>query len=513
VNPILPGFHPDPSIVRVGADYYLANSTFEWFPGVRLHHSRDLVNWTSAGYAVTRGLQLRGVPDSGGVWAPSLSHHDGLFWLVYAVVYTKDGPFKDIEVFLTTAPSIAGPWSEPRYLGADGFDPSIFHDTDGRHWLLNMAWDHRPDMPSFAGITLRELDPEHGLVGPRRLIHSQEELVEGPNLYKRDGWYHLMLAEGGTGWNHGITTLRSRRIEGPYEPDPGGPMLTTRDNEDIRLQKAGHGELVETEGGDWYLVHLASRPLRTPSGRRCMLGRETCLQRVDWPAGGRPRLASGGHWPSDTIALDVPRDRPSQGERDEFDSARLSEEWMSLRRPVDESWLSLTERPGRLRLKGRHSLHSRFEQSLIARRLTSHRATASTSVEFRPEFPGQHAGLVCWYDTTTYFFLCVAPGRRLLVAGADDGAYFEHETGMSIMDGSPVHLRATFDDGELRFAASVDGGEWTDVGPVMDATVLSDDYGSSLRFTGAFVGLAVQDPVSGTLAADFGYFDYFGDQG
>jgi xylan 1,4-beta-xylosidase len=502
-NPILPGFHPDPSIVRVGSQYFLANSTFEWWPGVRLHVSRDLAGWTPAGYAVTEGLDLRGVPDSGGIWAPSLSHADGRFWLVFAAVYTKDGPFKDLEIFLTTAESIDGPWSPPRYLGAGGFDPSIFHDTDGRHWLVNMSWDHRPGHPSFAGITLQELDPVRGLIGQHRLIHRQDELVEGPNLYRRDGWYYLMLAEGGTGWNHGITVLRSRSLEGPYQPDPHGPMLTTRDNEDIRLQKAGHGELVETPEGDWYLVHLASRPLRTAAGRRCMLGRETCLQRLRWTEGW-PRLAAGGHWPRDTVEVDASPTPRTRTERDEFEV--LSGEWNSLRKPIDERWLSLTERPGWLRLKGRHSLNSRFDPSLIGQRLDSHRARVGTAVDFHPRYPGQHAGLVCWYDTTTYFFLCVAPGSRILLAGSDDGEYFEREAPLKI-EGT-VHLRATLDEGRLQFSVSADEAQWTDVGPVLDATVLSDDYGSSLRFTGAFVGLAAQDPVTGALPADFAYFDY-----
>lgn len=502
-NPILPGFHPDPSIVRVGTDYYVANSTFEWWPGVRLHHSTDLATWTPAGYAITdpAALDLRGVPDSGGIWAPSLSYHSRRFWLVFAVISTKDSPFKDMDVYLVTASAISGPWSAPRYLGAGGFDPSIFHDDDGRHWLVNMAWDHRPDQPSFAGITLQELDG-----GARRLIHSSDVLIEGPNLYRRDGWYYLMLVEGGTGWNHGITVVRSRDLAGPYHADPHGPLLTTRDNETLPLQKAGHGELVETPQGEWYLVHLASRPLIVAGERRCVLGRETCLQRVTWTADGWPRLAHGGHWPAETVEVPgtaLPRTRH---ERDEFDSDRLGAEWNSLRQPFDERWLSLTERPGWLRLKGRHSLHSRFAQSLVARRLTSGRAEATTAVSVRPEYPGQQAGLVCWYDTSTHYFLGVAAGNRVLLSTSDEGEYAEHDTGITA--GELTHLRATIEGDRLCFSVSDDGTEWTDVGPELDASKLSDDYGGSLRFTGAFVGLAAHDPVAGTMPADFAYFDY-----
>ncbi len=167
-NPVLPGFHPDPSILRVGADYYLATSTFEWFPGVPVHHSKDLVHWRPAGHILDRAdlLDLRGVPDSGGVWAPSLSYHQGRFWMVYSIVRTVGSPYKDVDNYLVTAESIDGPWSEPVFLNSSGFDPSFFHDEDGRSWLLNMQWDPREGRPSFAGILLQEYDAhQRALIG------------------------------------------------------------------------------------------------------------------------------------------------------------------------------------------------------------------------------------------------------------------------------------------------------------------------------------------------------------
>ena len=157
-NPILRGFNPDPSILRVAGDYYIATSTFEYHPAVRLHHSTDLVHWTTIGHALD--LDLRGVPDSGGVWAPSLSHADGLFWLAYSIVRTMDGDDKDIDNYLVTASSIEGPWSEPVHLGSRGFDFSFFHDTDGTHWIVGVQWDHRPEHPSFSGLVLEQYLPE-----------------------------------------------------------------------------------------------------------------------------------------------------------------------------------------------------------------------------------------------------------------------------------------------------------------------------------------------------------------
>lgn len=519
-NPVLPGFHPDPSICRVGDDYYIANSSFEWFPGVPVHHSKDLMNWRLIGHALTRKSQLglRGVPDSAGVWAPSLSFADGQFWLVYTNLRNTGmgRPFKDLEIFLTTAPDIHGPWSEPIELNSVGFDPSLFHDDDGRKWLVNMIWDFRKGRPSrFAGIVIQEYDPRtRRLVGPMTNILAKPVLTEGPNLYKRNGWYYLMLAEGGTGWNHGISMARAKKILGPYELDPQPSVITSRDDYGLPLQKAGHGEIVETPAGEWYLAHLASRPI-TPE-RRCMLGRETCLQKVEWSADGWLRLANGGHhaqmtWPAPKGLS--PHPWPAIPERDHFDSPKLGLSWSSLRNPADESWLNLSERPGWLRLRGRDSQHSLFDQSLVARRAQHFQFTAETCLEFSPENFMQSAGLICYYDTRTHFYLRVTRdetrGRILGIVLTDDGNYDELAAGeIAVNDWKQICLRAEVDFHKLQFSASPDGKSWRNIGPVLDSSKLSDDYGAGLHFTGALVGLCAQD-VSGTRAvADFDYFDY-----
>lgn len=520
-NPIIPGFHPDPSICRVGGDYYIVNSTFEWFPGVPIHHSRDLVNWRLIGHALTRKSQfdLRGVADSGGVWAPSLSHADGQFWLIYTNVrnWGMGRPFKDIGIFLTTAPDILGPWSEPVFLNSIGFDPSLFHDDDGRKWLVNMMWDFRKDRHRFAGIVIQEYDfAQRKLVGPMtKILEKKNVLIEGPNLYKRGGFYYLMLAEGGTGWNHGISMARARSILGPYELDPQSAVLTTRDDESLPLQKAGHGELVETPGGEWYLAHLASRPIGPGEQRRCILGRETCIQKVAWSADGWLRLAGGGHHPE--IEVPAPADAhehpwPQELERDDFDVEKLDASWSSLRVPADESWLSLKERPGWLRLRGRDSLHSLFEQSLIAKRLRSFRCTAQTCLEFEPVHFTQAAGLICYYDTRQHFYLRITHdegrGKVLGIVLTDDGTYDElHDSEVVINDWTRHFLRAEIDHARLQFSASPDGASWRNIGPELDATKLSDDYGSTLRFTGAMIGLCAQDLGGTKMHADFDYFE------
>jgi xylan 1,4-beta-xylosidase len=537
-NPVLSGFFPDPSICRVGGDYYLANSTFEWFPGVPIHHSRDLVNWRLIGHALTRQsqLDLRGVADSGGVWAPSMSHADGQFWLIYTNIRTwgMGRPFKDIGIYLTTAKNIAGPWSDPVVLNSIGFDPSLFHDDDGRKWLVNMEWDFRKGRHRFAGIVIQEYNPKtRKLIGPQtKILEKTGILTEGPNLYKHDGWYYLMLAEGGTGWNHGISMARSQNILGPYELDPQPGVLSSRDDATLKLQKAGHGELVQTQAGEWYLAHLASRPLKTGSGQnlaspdktasaqahagdRCVLGRETCLQRVEWRDGWL-RLATGGTKPADL--LPPPKELPAQPwpvspVRDDFASSTLDLRWSSLRVPAGGTWLSLVERPGWLRLRGRDSLFSLFNQSLIARRVQHFEFTAETCLEFSPTHFTQMAGLICYYDTRQHFYLRVTHdeklGKVLGIVLTDDSAYDElADSQIAINDWKQVYLRAQVNGAELQFCASPDGKVWQNIGPVLDFSKLSDDYGSTLRFTGAMVGLCAQD-VGGTNAiADFDYFEY-----
>ena len=277
-NPILPGFNPDPSICRVGDDYYIATSTFEWYPGVRIHRSKDLRNWQLAGCPLDRPalLNMLGNPDSCGVWAPCLSHCDGLFHLVYTDVKRYDGHFKDTHNYLTTCETIDGEWSDPVRLNSSGFDPSLFHDDDGRKWFLNMVWDHRPGHNRFAGIALQEYSPSRQrLVGERRIIFSGTELgcTEAPHLYKQGGNYYLVTAEGGTGYGHAVTMARSRSIDGPYEPDPAGPVLTSRHDPAWPLQRAGHADLVQTRQGDWFMVHLASRTL--PDTRPALHRRRT----------------------------------------------------------------------------------------------------------------------------------------------------------------------------------------------------------------------------------------------
>jgi len=529
-NPILRGFNPDPSIVRVGDDYYIATSTFEWFPGVQIHHSRDLANWRLLGHPLVRRSQLdmRGNPDSGGVWAPCLSYSDGTFYLIYTDVKSHLGPYKDTHNYLVTATDVRGPWSEPTHLNSSGFDPSLYHDDDGRSWLLNMMWDHRKGKNPFGGILMQEYDKaERALKGPIYNIFRGTPLglTEGPHLYKRNGYYYLLTAEGGTRWGHAVTMARSRSLFGPYEVDPANPMLTSRDDPSLPLQRAGHASLVETQGGDWYMVHLCGRPL--PTSRKCNLGRETAIQRVEWTNDGWLRLAGGGHAPRMTVEAPTLPEHPfPEAETtgvgvDHFDGERLGIHFNTLREPPDESWLSLSERPGWLRLRGRESFYSAHGQSLVARRQQSFVAEAETLVEFEPETCQQMAGLVYYYNAKNYFYLRIsrdeALGKTLAILTSDQGAYDEPlEREVSVEGWARCYLKLTLDFERAQFWYSADGVRWLPIGPALDAGVMSDENAESVRdgflidqgFTGAFVGVCAQDLSGRRLAADFDYFAY-----
>lgn len=523
-NPVLSGFHPDPSILRVGADYYLATSTFEWYPGVTLHHSRDLVNWRPLGGALThtRLLELSRRRDSAGVWAPCLSYRDGLFFLVYTNVENYAGGFWDTPNYVTTARDIAGPWSDPVPLHALGFDPSFFHDEDGRSWMLSTTMDWRPGNDAFAGIVLQEFSvPDMALVGEAAMIFRGTEagVTEAPHLYRHDGWYYLMTAEGGTSWDHQVTVARARDIAGPYEPDPAGPMLTSRENPELTLQKAGHASMVRTPDGEWYLAHLTGRPL-TRRGR-CVLGRETALQRVEWTADGWPRVPGGQ--PRDEVPAPLglaAHPWPEPDEADDFDAPELRPEWSTLRRPATPDWVSLSERPGYLRIRGGQSPSGLTTPSLVARRLQHRQCVLEAVMEFHPDGFQQMAGVTAYYNTRQWHYLRVSRDERDgLFAGvltSDRGRVAEAGERVSVDGWERVHLRADVDGGELRFAVSSDGRDWTELGPVLDASILSDEYAEERSgdtttmwgFTGAFLGMWVHDLTGAGRYADFDSCSY-----
>lgn len=530
-NPVLTGFHPDPSMIRVGEDYYIATSTFEWFPGVALYHSRDLTHWELLPAPLTRLSQLNmtGEQCSTGVWAPDLSYHDGRFYLIYTDVKTGNGgmTFYDVRNYLVTAEDICGEWSEPVRLNGSGFDPSLFHDDDGRSWLVNMQFDYRPWNIRFAGIVMQEYSKEEKrLVGEpvNIFVGTTRRVTEAPHIYKKDGYYYLFCAEGGTKYDHCETVARSRNILGPYEASPYPPLITSKPYPDNPLQKAGHASLAEGADGKWYLAHLCGRPVGAE--QCCILGRETAIQEVVWE-NGWPRLLSGVNEPEEY--LEVPEGYGAEAAdtwaktgiwcgqdwRDDFDGTDWNPRFLSLRIPLGER-ASLKERAGWLRLYGRESLESLYEQSLLAARQQHFYFQADTKLEFDPVSYQQTAGLVYYYDTLSHYYLCVTnheqKGRVVTVMHKVLNRFsMPLGVGISIPEEGAVYLRLKAEKEKAWFYYSMDGGKYEKVGEALDATVLSDDYYrkiSTSRFTGAFVGICCQDIAGRGGYADFDYFEY-----
>ena len=530
-NPFLPGFNPDPSILRVGEDYYVATSTFEWYPGVQIHHSRDLVHWRLLTRPLRRAAQLdmRGDPDSCGVWAPALRHIGGKFHLIYTDMKrygrtsgsggAPGASMRDLNNYLVTADTIDGEWSDPVFLNSSGFDPSIFEDDDGRIYVMNQLWDHRPGKNRFGGIVLQEYDPaQRCLIGERRNIFpgTTAGLTEAPHIHKRGNWYYLLTAEGGTYYQHQVTLARSRTLRGPYEVHPDNPLITSRDRPDAVLQRAGHADWTDTPDGDSIVVFLCSRPLRNRG--RSVLGREAAIARLRWDEDGWPRLVSLlGRAPDAEVDLPTltPHPFPPVPARADFDSPDLPIDFQWLRTPAWDELFSLTARPGHLRLYGRDTIGSVFRQALVARRQQAFYYSAQTSLDYDPQHYQQSAGLVCYYNAAKFHYLYVSTdedyGRHLRVMSAlPDGNAADAFTTPIPLPPGPVQLRVEVDDQRLLFAYSLDGAAWNWLPEIFDASILSDEAATpaTANFTGAFVGMCCQDTAGTALPADFDWFEY-----
>ncbi len=568
-NPILPGFNADPAILRVSQDYYIATSTFEWFPGVSIYHSRDLANWRHITNALSRRsqLDLRGVGDSCGVWAPDLTFNlaEQRFYLAYTLMKRMSPRFFDLDNYVVTAPAVTGPWGDPVYLNSSGFDPAFVHQADGRTWVTNLCWETRQGYPHPGWITLQEYHRgTQRLIGdPVRIYDGDRHFgcTEGPRIYHIGEHYYLLTAEGGTGYGHAVLVSRAREITGPYEPSPYNPLLTSRANPHpsepdydpdylkprffnpaVELQKAGHGALVQTPAGEWFLSHLCARPIRP--FLRSMLGRETALQRVEWTTDRWPRLAgdglrSGGdaRGSSDrflpTVNVEAPDAVPAPGGpqvgpappvaaptgRLSFAGSELPPYLHSLRSPIDESWVILTRAPGRLSLRGRDSLYSMHEQSLIARRIQHFAFEAETTLHYLPRHHQEAAGLICLFSRRTWYYLRLywsesfgSPCLGIAVSSNEKPRELrEHRVPLTVTDAATggVALRVSVDTVRLQFSYARDD-EWHPIGPELDATVLADeasDQGAG-AFSGAFVGLCAQDLRDKAAWAEFDYLEY-----
>ncbi|UGQ47588.1 glycoside hydrolase family 43 protein [Massilia endophytica] len=495
-NPVVSGFNPDPSICRVGKDYYLATSSFEYFPGVPIYHSRDLVHWRQIGHALTRESQLplKGQRASRGIFAPTLRCHEGNFYLITTNIENGGN-------FYVHTKDPAGEWSEPVWLKESvfGMDPSLLFDDDGKvYYTRHGGGEH-------GGVYQAEIDMKTGkLASEARLVWPGTGGVwpEGPHLYKIGGWYYLMISEGGTSYDHSITIARSRSPWGPFDAFSGNPILTHRGYPELPLQATGHGDLVQAENGKWWMVLLGIRPQQ----RNHHLGRETLLAPVEWTAEGWP-VVNGGKAIGTTMTVDglpAPHPWPAEPVRTQFNTGKLAPHWTHLRTAARDKW-SLSERPGFLRLKGSaETLADVASPAFVARRQQHLHMRAAAQVEFSPSGERQAAGLVLRQNEDNHYALRITgvAHRRVELVQRVKGR-------TSVVASAPLPVGAarlqieSFPD-RYEFSYAMAEGAMKKLGEAPAAPLSSENAGG---FTGVFVGMYA-DGENNMAPADFAWFDY-----
>ena len=516
-NPVLTGFHPDPSILYHEDMFYIATSTFEYFPGVKITESKDLANWETVCYPLDshRLLDMRGNRSSCGIWAPCLSWHNGLFYLVYTNVKSWcRKPYKDTPNYITTAKDIMGPWSDPVFINCSGFDPSLFHDDDGRKYFVSMEWDYRKLKPNnegqqFSGILLTELDSVSlkPIAEPVKIYKGTDRaLVEAPHMYKKDGFYYLFTAEGGTQFEHTQTVARSKELYGEYENHPELYLICAKKAyEKIgegALQKTGHGSIAQAKDGRWWFAFLCGRPLE--GTEYCPLGRETSINEIIWE----------NDWPylkNKTQVADVEFEgygvpKAPQAIDYDFNSTRFKLDFQTPRTSPKYSVENNT-----LRLYGGDSPVSDFSQGMFVRRQTEFDFEVQTSLTLHGSNFQQMAGLIYRYDERTHYFLRISyddDGRLTLGLLCMDGWKFLMPVPEIPLDVDKVYMKLNVKGRKGIFSYSTDGNKYIEIPYNIDVTTLSDDYADPLGFTGAYVGMLCVDMRDKTAWADFHSFKY-----
>ncbi|WP_334332205.1 MULTISPECIES: glycoside hydrolase family 43 protein [unclassified Companilactobacillus] len=511
VNPILRGMNPDPSICTDGKKYYIATSTFEWFPGLKIYESEDLANWSIVARPLKKQINLLGVPDSAGVWAPGLNYFNHKFWLTYSVMHQIDGNYKDLRNYLVSADEVSGEWSKPIYIGSQGFDPSIFQDDDGKTYILSQNWDYRRTYThqAFNGIIIQEFDIKTQTIkGFTRQIFkgSAQGGSEGPTLYKRNGYYYLLMAEGGSGRHHSITVARSKSLNDEFELSPEVTLITAYNAENQPLQKAGHGNLVETSDGKTYLVHLVSRYL--PGTQKSVLGRETAIEPIIWKDDW-PMIKNGNH-PSENIEQ-LPKNQSSIAYRTNFENG-LDLNWSTLRHQVDFEFNKGIVIPGD------ESLSSTFQQSLVARSWPDFSFNVRTKLQFNPRSFRNQAGVTLYYNTHNWIFLYesfdeMSQRRILNLQMSKAGKVSEPANGLYIyLPDGDVELGFDIEAAQVKALYKNEVGVWQEYGRTIDASFMSDEGVDGWGFTGSTVGLTCIDTDLKNTKATFSYFSIGGNE-
>ncbi|MCG1021864.1 glycoside hydrolase family 43 protein [Sutcliffiella horikoshii] len=515
-NPILPGFYPDPSICRVGEDYYLVTSTFEYFPGIPIFHSKDLVNWQQIGHVLDREsqLDLDRIPASKGIYAATIRYHEGLFYVITTFVVSKTGARRN---FFVTASNPKGPWSDPYWLeGAPGIDPSLFFDDDGKaYYTGNRVPPSGQNYAKHMEIWMQELDLDtKQLIGPTfslwdgalKNAHAQE----APHLYKINGFYYLIIAEGGTGFTHSVTIARSENLTGPYESCKMNPILTHRHlGRDHAITSIGHADIVETQNGEWWMVCLGTRPY---GGGYRNLGRETFLVPFTWESGW-PVVNPGKGLVEEKMRFPDLKEHsfPAIPDKDHFQDIMLAMQWNFIRTPRNEFW-SLKERKSHLRLKLKpEKITEEVNPSFVGRRQQHKSFEASILMDFTPEKEKEVAGLVLLQSHD--FQLRVE--KSLTCDKGEIVRLIERKEGMdrTVVE-QPIKrrvllLKVEAMDQEYSFYYREEDEEWQELALSLNGRILSTDMAGG--FVGAYIGMyASSNGVESDNHVDFDWFEYIG---
>lgn len=496
-NPIITGMNPDPSICRAGDDYYLVTSTFEYYPGVPVYHSKDLINWKLIGHALdnTRNCPLEGAYSSGGNYAPAIRYNNGTFY----VTCTNYGGKGSQGAFYVTATNPAGPWSDPVWVGNWNVDPSILFANDSMYWVS-------PD--NHGSFMVGTFDPiNKRFVTPLRLIASGlgGSSPEGPHMYKINDYYYLMSAEGGTGYEHREVIQRSKSPYGPFEASPYNPVASNMNHPENPFQAIGHADLIQLPDDSWWMVCLGIRP---KGGKFHHLGRETFLAPVTWTEDGWPKAGSNGVMDTVYPAPKLPEHKwEADATRDDFEKTSLNLYWNFIRNPYDEDW-SLTEKPGYLRLKGsKVSLWDVNSPAFVGRRQTAFNVKASTKLSFIPTAENEEAGLVIRGNDANHLdlFVTLKDGQRVLVLRKYLQNQLAEITSIAAPEGDLI-LSITATELEYQFWMQQEGKTATLVGNAATNVLATEKISG---FIGAYIGMyASGNGMANTNPADFDWFDY-----
>ncbi len=500
-NPVRRGFYPDPSVIRVGDDYYMVNSSFQYFPCIPISHSKDMVHWETVGHAICNPeyLDLSEIMDSRGIWAPDISY-DEREKLFYIIATLRKNDYEDpIRVqLLMKSENPAGPYSKPIRFEINTIDPSLFFDDDGKKYIVIAP-----------GADAYELNRDcTKIISSRKKIWSGtgERCSEGPHVFKHNGYYYAMVAEGGTGYGHGINVARSKNLFGEYESCPYNPVMRQLDPEKP-IQRAGHGKLIQDQNGDWWAYYLCGR---RNMGNYTTLGRESALDPVAWTKDGW-FMINGGKGPSET--QQAPRlpsfNGGSKNFYDDFDSDTLNLDWEFVRNP-DYNYISLNnERKSCMRLyTAPGNMNEICAKNILVHREAEFTYTADTKLSFVPE-TGTRAGMTCYYSAATYirFNLTRRENKNIveLVINKNSG---EELVAEAELNAQSIYLKIKTDHQTRSFYYSADGESYTKLCAVEPCTFLCDEGvpGDRKRHTGTMVGIFSHSDTETKIPADFEYF-------